>query len=142
MNLSEKIRILCAKHGVSVSKLEQECGFGNGYISKLKDRIPSDRLQQIASFFKVPPEFLLNEIDPISNLGADEDERYYVDEQMAKIVHALEDNPDLKLLFELAKNAPPEDINIILQVLLALKRKERLQRYADGVASMSSKEDK
>ncbi len=61
MNLKERIKALCKKQGISMNKLEDELGFGKGYISKLGTSHPNARkLQQIADFFGVSLDYLLN----------------------------------------------------------------------------------
>ena len=48
------IKSLCDKKGISISKLEKECGLGQGTIYKWKRVSPSiDNLQKVADYFKV-----------------------------------------------------------------------------------------
>lgn len=60
MTLKERIKKLCKDRGISMNKLEDECGFAKGYISKLDKSTPnSDRLQTIADYFGVSLDFLM-----------------------------------------------------------------------------------
>lgn len=60
MTLRERIKILCKQHGISLNKLEMECGFAKGYLSKLDKSTPNMAyLQKIAIFFSVTTDFLL-----------------------------------------------------------------------------------
>lgn len=46
----ERIRKLCKKQGTSLTKLEQQLGFGNGVIGRWNKSKPSyDRLEKVAS---------------------------------------------------------------------------------------------
>lgn len=61
MNLKERIKELCDKNGISMNKLEKECGFARGYISKLGKTTPnSSNLQRIADYFQISLDCLMN----------------------------------------------------------------------------------
>lgn len=63
MNTVEKIKSLCKSRKIPISRLEKECGFGNGYISQLrKGTVPSDRLLKIAAFLDIPVNDLLDDV--------------------------------------------------------------------------------
>ena len=56
----ETIRELCKKKGVSLMRLEKECGCANGTINKWDNKRPSvDKLKAVADYFGVSMEFLL-----------------------------------------------------------------------------------
>ena len=116
MNPVERIRELCKDRKISIRALEVACGFSNGYISKIKDdKIPMYRILKIANYLGTTPEYLMT----------GERQEYYQNDATAEMAQAFLDNPELKLLFDVAKDSTPEDINTVYQVLLALKRKER-----------------
>ena len=58
----ERIRRLCKEKGISIAKLEKDLGFANGSIAKSDEKIQSIRLWQIADYFNVTMEYLLNGI--------------------------------------------------------------------------------
>lgn len=53
------------------------------------------------------------------------DEKYYLNDETADIAQQIFENKELKVLFDAAKDAQPEDLGTVYQMLLALKRKER-----------------
>lgn len=54
MNAIDRIKMICEQRGISISKLERECGFANAYIAGLrKGTMPADRLQKVADFLGV-----------------------------------------------------------------------------------------
>lgn len=60
MSIVENIKSLCKQHDTSIPKLEKEFGFGNGAIYNWDKNSPSvDKLQKVASYFKVSTEYLL-----------------------------------------------------------------------------------
>lgn len=60
MTQIERVRDLCKKQGVKLSKMEKDLGFGNGYFNpKNAKSISSDRALQIAQYLGVSVEYLL-----------------------------------------------------------------------------------
>lgn len=115
MDTATLIRSLCKEKDIAYHRLEVDLGFANGYIGKLQgNKIAADRLYKIAEYLDVTPEFLLT----------GEKSSYY-ESDTAEMAQKFAENRELKLLFDVAKDSTPEDINTIYQVLLALKRKER-----------------
>ena len=65
METVDRIRELCKKKNISITKLEAALGYGNGSISKAStNAMRSDRLKAIADYFDVSMEFLLTGKDP------------------------------------------------------------------------------
>ena len=61
--LFDNIKSLCDKKGVSISKLEKECGFGQGTIYKWQKVSPSlGNLQKVADYFKTTIDKLVKKI--------------------------------------------------------------------------------
>lgn len=62
MSLVEKIQKLCRNDKISLSKLEQTLGFGNGSIYKWDTNSPSaNKVIKVAQYFKVTTDYLLLE---------------------------------------------------------------------------------
>lgn len=52
MVILKKIEALCQKKGISISKLEKECGLGNATITRWDESIPrADNLKKVADYF-------------------------------------------------------------------------------------------
>ena len=61
MNSVEKVKALCKKRKIAISRLEKDLGYSNGYIGQLRKGVfPSDRLVQIADYLNVPIDYLMN----------------------------------------------------------------------------------
>lgn len=61
MDSVERVKQICKKRKIPISKLERELNFANGYIGQLKKgSFPSDRLIKIADYLNIPYEYLLN----------------------------------------------------------------------------------
>lgn len=115
MTTQERIKELCRQHGIAVTALEKELGFSNGSLSK-KSEIKTERLSKVAEYFGVSEQYLrYGEVS----------QGYYYDEETAKLAQAYYENRDLRMLFDAARDAKPEDIRLSYDMLMALKRKEK-----------------
>ena len=76
-------------------------------------------LIKIADYFNVSVDYLMT--------GKEKEggEKYYINDETASIAQEIFDNKELRLLFDAAKDAQPDDLQTVHQMLLALKRKER-----------------
>lgn len=60
ISTKDKIKMLCNINNISVNKLETECGFAKGYISKIDKSSPSsENLQKLAGKFFVGTDYLI-----------------------------------------------------------------------------------
>lgn len=56
----KKVEELCKEKGISISRLEKECGIGNATIKGWDKSIPrADTLKKVADFFEKPIEYFL-----------------------------------------------------------------------------------
>lgn len=119
MNSVERVKTICKERKIPISKVERDLGYANGYIGQLKKGVfPADRLQDIAEYLGVSSEYLLNGDEK-------EENKYYINEETAEMAQALFENRDLRVLFDAAKDASPDDLKTTYDMLMALKKKER-----------------
>lgn len=112
----ETVLELCKERGVKVSKLEKDCGFSNAYIKGLKNgKISAERVRIIADYFNVP----YHKIDP--EIFPEMQEGYYVNTEASRVAQEIFDNPDLRLLFEAARDVKPENIRLAAEMLRRFK---------------------
>ena len=80
MNTVERVKAICKERKIPIYKLEQECGFANGYIGQLKKgTIPDVRLRKIAEFLDMSMEYLMTgEEAPTDG--------YYISTETARVV--------------------------------------------------------
>lgn len=71
MNQVEIVKKICKERGVSIHKLEMDCGFANGYVSQLKKGVfPTDRAAKIADYLSVSLDYLTGKTDdPFVQMG-------------------------------------------------------------------------
>lgn len=81
-------------------------------------RLPRmDKVQLLADYFGINKSDLLEE--------RTEDTGYYLNPETAKVAQEVFENRDLRVLFDAARDASPEDIKTATSVLKALLAKER-----------------
>ena len=113
---------LLQKFGVTTADVCKATGIGQSTMSNWKSRrnlISGKNAQLIADYFGVSVDYLMT--------GKEKEggEQYYINDETASIAQEIFDNKELRLLFDAAKDAQPEDLQTVHQMLLALKRKER-----------------
>lgn len=120
MNSVERVKTICKERKIPISKLERDLGFSNGYIGQLRKGVfPDDRLKLIAEYLNLSMNYLQ------TGEESNGSERYYLNDETSQIAQDIFENKELRLLFDAARDAEPEDLETVHSMLLALKRKER-----------------
>jgi len=118
MTSVDRVKKICKERKIPISKLEKDLGYANGYIGQLRKGVfPGDRLKEISDYLSLSIDYILN--------GEDAGEKYYLNEETAQTAQKIFENKELRLLFDTAKDADPDDLKTVHDMLLALKRKER-----------------
>lgn len=120
MNGVEYIRNQCKERGIPVSTLEKDLKFSNGYLNPKKmDYVPYEKAILIQKYLGGDISKMISpKIEIVSS-------QYYFNDETASIAQDIFDNRELRLLFDAARDAQPEDLKVAHDMLLALKRKER-----------------
>lgn len=84
---------------------------------KGKSQPKKDKIEKICEYFNVPISYFYGE--------EEEKPKYYLNDETAAIAQDIFENKELRLLFDAARDAEPEDLTAVHTMLLALKRKER-----------------
>ena len=96
----ERIKELCKRKGISINSLEKEIGTAKGYMSKIDNLKPSnDRICAIANALGVSQEYLVT---------GEEKNGYYLNEETAKLAQEMFEDEDMRSLFDMKRNMPPE----------------------------------
>lgn len=113
---------LLDKHGLKNSDISRATGISNMTLSDWKRGVSTpkhDKLKKIADYFGVSVEYLMTGEEKTGG------ERYYLNEETAEMAQTLFENKNLRVLFDAAKDASPEDLKTTYDMLMALKKKER-----------------
>ena len=141
MNIGERIRQRRIELGMSQDELAKRCGYkSRSSINKieLSRDLPLKKAQQFANILDIPIEELCGWnkynydaklIRPSREELMSKDDKplcdYYIDDDTAQVAQEIFENKDLKLLFDAARDASPEDLKTAHNILLALKAKEQ-----------------
>ena len=112
---------LC-KVKMAEANLPTETGLTTATISNWKAgryTPKQEKMQKIADYFGVSLEYLM------TGKTKEGDKKYYLNEETAQMAQTLFENKELRVLFDAAKDASPEDLKTTYDMLMALKRKER-----------------
>ena len=119
MNAVELVRQICKDRKISIAKLERDCDFSNGYISKMKkEHFPVDKAQKISEYLGIDINALIGIEDVLAN---NSDGVYYVNQETAEIAKAVYENHELRVLFNAAKDSKPEDVMMAADMLKRFK---------------------
>lgn len=113
---------LLQKFGITTADVCKATGIGQSTMSNWKNRrnlISGKNAQLIADYFGVSVDYLMT--------GKEKEggETYYLNEETANMAQKIFENKELRMLFDAAQDAEPEDLETVHSMLLALKRKER-----------------
>ena len=113
---------LLQSYGITAYKFCKDTGISQSTISTWKKKgnlINGEMAKTIAEYFHVSVDYVMTGKE--KNGG----DKYYINEETAKMAQALFENRELRVLFDAAKDASPEDLKTTYDMLMALKRKER-----------------
>lgn len=90
----ERVKKLCKDRGISLSRLEENVGFGKNSIYSWKQNNPSsDKLKKVADYFNVSVDYLLGRTDDpkiqglydIDTIAAHHDGEDWTEEELREI---------------------------------------------------------
>ena len=113
---------LLQKFGITAADVCKATGIRQSTISSWKSRrnlISGKNAQLIADYFNISVDYLM------SGEEKEGGEKYYLNDETAKMAQEIFDNKELRMLFDAARDAAPEDLEAAHTMILALKRKER-----------------
>lgn len=108
--------------GLRDSNIAALTGIGKSTFSDWKSgrsTPKNDKLKKIADVLEVTIDYLMT--------GEEKEggEKYYLNDETAEMAQTLFENKNLRVLFDAAKDASPEDLKTTYDMLMALKKKER-----------------
>lgn len=113
----EKFVKLCENKGIKPSTVSRATGVSTATLSSWKGGkyIPkADKIQLIANYFGVNLDYFS---DNQTNSGGE----YYTDADTAKIAQEIFENKDLRILFDAAADARPQDLQMAAEMLRRFK---------------------
>lgn len=118
-NLYENIQILCDRKGIKPGRMCADLNLSRGLMTDLKmgrkKTVNAETANKIAEYFGVSVKFLLT--------GEEDEKKPLVndDEELTEILQRAKDDPHIRMLFSVTKNATPEDIEKAIKIIQTLK---------------------
>lgn len=110
---------LLRQKGTTAAEVCRATGISQAAISTWKKRrgkLNAENAAKVAAFFGVSVGYLLGDEEQETNDGG-----YYVYGETAQIAQELFENRDLRLLFDAARDARPEDLQIAAEMIKRMK---------------------
>lgn len=134
MDLKDRIKTLCREQNISLNQLEQDLGFGKGYISKLGKSTPNiTKIQQIAKKLNVSVDYLMSGDSQQKNSGEEltARDRRDIAKDLNRIMAEIQNGDDGPLYYngEELDEASLILLNNAIEHALTQAKKENKVRY-------------
>lgn len=119
---SRNLRKYLSTNNMTQLELSKKLGVGTTSVYNWCNGIKTPRMDKVDAMCSL---FGCRRADLIEDKSNQEHEHYYLNEETSAIAQEIFENKELRLLFDTAKDADPEDLSTVHNMLLALKRKEQ-----------------
>ena len=120
-SFNEILKQLRNRDNLSQAELAQKLGVAKSTIGMYESgkREPDfETLESIADFFNVDMNFLLGR-------DGSENDHYYLNDETRQIAQEAFENPELRTLFHVARDIPPERLKAHIEFMKSLKAQEK-----------------
>lgn len=121
-SFKDMLKYLRNRDNLSQSELAEKLGVAKSTISmyEIGKREPDfETLEAICDLFNVDMNFLLGKD------GSENDDHYYLNDETRQIAQEAFENPELRTLFKVARDIPPERLRAHIEFMKSLKEQER-----------------
>ena len=119
-SFKEMLKYLRVRDNLSQAELADKLGVAKSTIRmyEVGKREPDfETLEAIADFFNVDMNFLLGK-------DGSENDHYYLNDETREIAQEVFENPDMRTLFKVARDIPPERLKAHIEFMKSLKEQE------------------
>ena len=121
-SFKDMLKYLRNRDNLSQSELAEKLGVAKSTISmyEIGKREPDfETLEAICDLFNVDMNFLLGKD------GSENDNHSYLNDETRQIAQEAFENPELRTLFKVARDIPPERLRAHIEFMKSLKEQER-----------------
>ena len=120
----DKIKRLAELQGIKLTRVCETIGRKVYYLNDVKrcgGNMPQEYIEKIAALLSTTPEYLCDETDdPEIPLIRARDQ--YASSELDEYLEELKTRPEMKMLFSLAKDATPEEVEQAVAIIEALRK--------------------
>lgn len=122
--LYSRIKELASKQNLSIRRLEEKLGFGNGVINRWRKTTPGiDKVEAVASFFGVTTDYLLGRTNTPQFTQKDEKD---VQKTLEDMIQGLNNKSSLAYMKNGDQEIDPEDAELLAASLENVVRQSKL----------------
>ena len=119
--------------GIRLRQLRKKLGYTQEFVGKnigvskqtlykyemgIITNIPSDKIEALAKLYGVQPEYIMGWDSSTPKPSPS----YYVDPETAELADRLKNQPGMRMLFDAAKDASPEDLEMVAAMIRKFKK--------------------
>ena len=119
---SKRLRYYLEKNNMTQVELSKKLGVGTTSVYNWCNGVKSPRMDKVDAMCKL---FGCRRSDLMEEEAENRSTGYYLNDETAQVAQEIFENKDLRVLFDAARDAKPEDLRTTYDMLIALKRKER-----------------
>lgn len=120
----ERIKLLAEKQKISIRKVEEDLGFGNGTLNRWRKNTPgADKLSKVADYFGVTTDYLLGRTETPQFTSKDEKD---IQKKLTEMIDGLSDDSSLAYLNNGGTEIDEEDAELIRSALEKTLRRSKL----------------
>lgn len=119
---SKRLRYYLEKNNMTQVELSKKLGVGTTSVYNWCNGVKSPRMDKVDAMCKL---FGCRRSDLMEDETENRSTGYYLNDDTAQVAQEIFENKDLRVLFDAARDAKPEDLRTTYDMLMALKRKER-----------------
>lgn len=134
-NFQNIFKRLRTSSGLTQAEMAEKLGISRSTIGMYETgaREPDfETLEKIADFFNVDTDYLLGRTDKTfilpESIG-----HYYLNDETREIAQEVFENPEMRSLFKVARNIPPEELRAHIEFMKRLRDKEKKTDDYEGV---------
>ena len=117
---NDRLRRLREEHRYTLKEIASKLGVSEAMVSRHESNtknIPYDIIEQYAKIYGCTPQYIMGWKDDDSS----DSEGYYTNPETARLAQELFDNPDMRILFDAARDSEPKDLQMAADLLKRLK---------------------
>lgn len=115
--LIQRIETLCKEKNITLTTAFVNSGVGKNFKSNMRTSNPSmGKITMLANFFNVPIDYLLGKTNTLTNKVADD--------ELNEFLETLRTRSEMKMLFNLTKNATKEEVVEAIKIITDILTKD------------------